>query len=151
MLPAEGQYHYPGCGCDAGPLALPCTIDAAVWRRVRVSPRGMRELDAWRAITPRLRVLYLLPHHNLTGGMKMLVGQLSALRAGGHAVIAAYRAPAGSPVLPPWAAEVEVDATVLVPPRETWAQVVFPFPTVLSAPCMYRRLLSRAQRCHTSS
>ena len=59
---------------------------AAVWRRVSISPRGMRELDAWRAITPRLRVLYLLPHHNLTGGMKMLVGQLSALRARGHAV-----------------------------------------------------------------
>ena len=130
---ARGMPH-AASGCH--PLRAVPLLWEAVWRRVSISPRGMRELDAWRAITPRLRVLYLLPHHNLTGGMKMLVGQLSALRARGHAVIAVYRAPAGSPVLPPWAAEVEVDAAVLVPPHETWAQVIFPFPTVLSAPCM---------------
>ena len=44
-------------------------------------------------LTPRrkLRVAYLLPHHNLTGGMKCLVEHIRLLRGRGHTVVALHR------------------------------------------------------------
>lgn len=39
----------------------------------------------------RLRVCYMLPHHNITGGMKCLVEHIRLLRARGHYTIAVHR------------------------------------------------------------
>ena len=38
-----------------------------------------------------LQVGYMLPHHNLTGGMKCLVEHIRLLRARGHTTVALHR------------------------------------------------------------
>lgn len=39
----------------------------------------------------KLRVCYMLPHHNITGGMKCLVEHIRLLKARGHYTIAVHR------------------------------------------------------------
>jgi hypothetical protein len=39
----------------------------------------------------KLRVAYMLPHHNITGGMKCLVEHIRLLRSRGHRTIAVHR------------------------------------------------------------
>ncbi len=39
----------------------------------------------------KLKVGYMLPHHNLTGGMKCLVEHIRLLRARGHSTVAIHR------------------------------------------------------------
>jgi len=41
--------------------------------------------------TRKLRVAYMLPHHNITGGMKCLVEHIRLLRSRGHTTIAVHR------------------------------------------------------------
>ena len=63
---------------------------------------------------PPLRIAYLIPHHNVTGGMKMIMKQIQHLKQRGHWVLGAFRSPdPTSPVLPPWA-PVPVDSTRLL-------------------------------------
>ncbi len=75
-----------------------------------------------------LDLIYLLPHHNLTGGMKILLEHIRRLRARGHRVRAAYRGFAKR-AIPEWS-DVETDgeivneATVGLGPRLTGADAV---------------------------
>ena len=104
-----GTYHYAGCGCTGlMPLPLPGMVDDAIATLTHVDPRP-------------LRIMYLLPHHNLTGGMKMLVQQMAILKARGHQVIAAFRSTNGGRSLPPWSS-LTVAAEVLLSPSETYEQ-----------------------------
>jgi hypothetical protein len=100
-----GTFHYAGCGCTGQVPRLPSLVDAGV----------LKEDCTHR----RLRVLYLVPHHNLTGGMKMLVQQMAILTQRGHHVIAAFRAAHGC-VLPPWAESLVVASEMLISPSETY-------------------------------
>ncbi|KAL1504390.1 hypothetical protein AB1Y20_010796 [Prymnesium parvum] len=107
-----GTFHYAGCGCSGYmPLPVPALVDDGV-ASARDAHHDRRSL----------RVLYLLPHQNLTGGMKMLVQQMGILTARGHQVIAAFRGatPYGR-ALPPWTS-LQVAAEVLVSPTETFEQ-----------------------------
>lgn len=73
----------------------------------------------------QLRVCYFLPHHNVTGGMKMLIKHIDHLKQRGHWVMAAFRGPLGSPVLPPWATSlVKVDEARLISPHESITSVL---------------------------
>ncbi len=68
----------------------------------------------WDAPPPPRRpldLIYLLPHHNLTGGMKILLEHVRRLRQRGHRVRAAYRG-LGKHAVPPWS-DVEVDGEIL--------------------------------------
>jgi len=68
---------------------------------VRLQPRELQspvalKLLSWRSqgcVTPqrKLHVGYMLPHHNLTGGMKCLVEHIRLLRARGHTTVALHR------------------------------------------------------------
>ncbi|SHH54867.1 glycosyltransferase [Virgibacillus chiguensis] len=62
-----------------------------------------------------LKIGYILPHHGLTGGVKMLLHQMEKLKKRGHHIVAFFKGEEGSSVLPPWA-EISVDEEVLVPP-----------------------------------
>ena len=120
---ARGTFHYAGCGCTGQhPLPLPALVDAGTWQQLDVRPETLSEVEAWRAQAGPIRVIYLLPHHNLTGGMKMLVQQMAMLTGRGHRVCAAFRGPHGSAVLPPWASGVVVAEQVLIGPAETYEQ-----------------------------
>jgi glycosyltransferase involved in cell wall biosynthesis len=69
------------------------------------SPPGRLACDAlWEAPAPPRRTLdliYLLPHHHLTGGMKILLEHVRRLRARGHRVRTAFRGHARCSI-PPW-------------------------------------------------
>jgi glycosyltransferase involved in cell wall biosynthesis len=67
-----------------------------------------------------LHVAYLVPHHGVTGGLKILVEHLARLRARGHRVRAVLRGEARSAV-PPWAG-VRVDEEVVLPPGAPLAE-----------------------------
>jgi glycosyltransferase involved in cell wall biosynthesis len=83
--------------------------------------RALAAADAiWDGPAPERRPLdlvYLLPHHGVTGGMKVLVEQVARLRARGHRVRAAVRGPQGVQAMPPWA-RTEVDGEIVALPGE---------------------------------
>jgi len=81
--------------------AAPSAADA-VWDR---APLEGRPLD----------LIYVLPHQNVTGGMKVLLEHVRRLRARGHRVRAAYRGRARR-AIPPWS-DVEADGEIVHPPE----------------------------------
>lgn len=62
--------------------------------------------------TRPLRVCYMLPHHNITGGMKCLVEHIRLLKQRGHYTIAVHRSDSAQRAMPPWTTE-EADADVV--------------------------------------
>jgi len=55
----------------------------------------------------------MLPHHNITGGMKCLVEHVRLLRAKGHYTIAVHRSDTTRRAMPPWTS-VEAGGTTLL-------------------------------------
>lgn len=68
-----GQYHYSGCGCSVRPWEG----DAVDWIWTAGAKKAPR--------TRHLRIGYLIPHHNVTGGMKMIMCVFLALGPRGGA------------------------------------------------------------------
>ena len=66
-----------------------------------------------------LKISYILPHRQLTGGLKMLLEQMSQLQKRGHRVSALLRGQAGDDVLPDWF-DAKIERTILVPPNESY-------------------------------
>jgi glycosyltransferase involved in cell wall biosynthesis len=54
------------------------------------------------ALRRRLRLAYVIPHLNLTGGMKAILTQIYAMARAGHSVAVYYRGAADRRVLPFW-------------------------------------------------
>ena len=101
-------YLYQGCGADS--VAWQGSAVDWIW----ADTSGTAQVLA-KAKPRRLRIAYLIPHHNVTGGMKMIMAQIRALRARGHHITAVFRAPPGvTDVLPAWTS-TRVDATLLLP------------------------------------
>ncbi len=74
--------------------------------------------DGAPAPAPRpLDLIYLIPHHNLTGGLKILLEHIRRLRARGHRVRAAYRGRARR-AIPEWS-DVETDGEIVHPPERS--------------------------------
>jgi glycosyltransferase involved in cell wall biosynthesis len=91
--------HHPGCGCPALREPSPRACDAAD----AALAAGAAALAAGALVRGRpLHALYLLPHHNLTGGMKVLCGHVALLRARGHRVTVAFRSATAARATPPW-------------------------------------------------
>jgi hypothetical protein len=65
----------------------------------------------------QLKLAYILPHHNLTGGMKALLSQMKALNAAGHTVTVYYQGEV-SRAFPQWSgfADGNVSGQVIIPP-----------------------------------
>ena len=79
-------------------------------------PEALRADGTWDlpdAPARPLDLIYLLPHHNLTGGMKILLEHVRRLRQRGHRVRAAYRG-YGKRAIPDWS-DVETDGEILGP------------------------------------
>ncbi|GAB4817162.1 hypothetical protein N2152v2_004208 [Parachlorella kessleri] len=98
-LPFGNTLHYSGCGCPLGwvPGCRACDLVDSFLQQAFLGVRNG-------LLTPlrKLRVLFCLPHHNITGGMKMLLEQIRLLRQRGHYVIAAMRSDTAPSALPPW-------------------------------------------------
>lgn len=111
------RYDVEHMGTAEAPFSLyviqPRSQALAEAAAIQVGP-ALAEVDAvWDKPSPPrnrpLRVGYLIPHHNLTGGMKMLMEQIRHLRRRGHKVHAVAHGLSGSTVLPPWT-DVTVDS-----------------------------------------
>lgn len=92
LLPYGNTLHYHGCTCPAGWQAgsrVADQVDSLVGRAHSLYQQGL--------VAPqrKLRVCYMLPHHNITGGMKCLVEHIRLLRARGHYTIAVHRCVCG--------------------------------------------------------
>lgn len=70
-----------------------------------------------------MKIGYLLPHQNLTGGLKMLLTQMEMLKNRGHHVTAFFRGIEGQRVLPSWT-DVEVNREVIIPHYEPFKKYV---------------------------
>lgn len=66
-----------------------------------------------------LTVGYILPHKNLTGGLKMLLEQMRQLHNRGHRVIALGKTGKNSQVLPEWF-PIQVDEEIAVPQGKSY-------------------------------
>lgn len=99
--------HYQGCGCPPG-WAASLGTDAAVHNRpadvVDTLVQGAFRTFQQGGLTPtrKLRIVYMLPHHNITGGMKCLVEHIRLLRERGHTTIAVHRSDVAQQAMPPW-------------------------------------------------
>mmetsp|Transcript_24321 Transcript_24321/g.84492 ORF Transcript_24321/g.84492 Transcript_24321/m.84492 type:complete len:455 (-) Transcript_24321:973-2337(-) len=138
VIPRAGRFHYDGCGCgrhvqrgglvdwiwdepegDKTATTAPATAAGGAG-----GGSAARSLDSGVSHSPesapRLRIAYLIPHHNVTGGLRMILKQLAWLRGRGHSVLAVFRGPPGTPVLPPWS-DVEVDREILLPETTSYS------------------------------
>ena len=80
-LPFGDTLHYPSCGCPPGwqnKTRAADVVDILVQKAFQAYQEGRL------AATRRLRVLYFLPHHNVTGGMKCLVEHVRLLKLRGE-------------------------------------------------------------------
>jgi len=99
ILPFGPTLHYAGCGCPSTwqqGTRVADQVDALVLRTLQLFQRKL--------ISPNrpLRVCYMLPHHNITGGMKCLVEHIRLLRQRGHYTIAVHRSDTAQRAMPPW-------------------------------------------------
>jgi glycosyltransferase involved in cell wall biosynthesis len=72
---------------------------------------------------PCLNVTYVLPHQNLTGGLKMLLEQMKQLKKRGHSIQVVYRGEGEENVLPSWA-QLSVDSEILVPHEKSYIDYI---------------------------
>lgn len=110
ILPFVDTLHYVGCGCPPSwqqGARIADQVDALVQRS--------HKMFMAKLISPNrpLRVCYMLPHHNITGGMKCLVEHVRLLRQRGHYTIAAHRSDYAQRAMPPWTS-VEAGAYALL-------------------------------------
>lgn len=71
----------------------------------------------------KLSIGYILPHKLLTGGLKMLLSQMKALRMKGHKVCVIFRGNEGETVIPDWF-DIEVDKEILVPLNKSYVDYI---------------------------
>ena len=88
LLPYVETLHYGGCGCPPN-----WTRGNRVCDLVDVLFTHCHKLFTAKLLSPMrpLRVAYMLPHHNITGGMKCLIEHLRLLKTRGHTTIAVHR------------------------------------------------------------
>lgn len=77
-----------------------------------------------------LNLAYWLPHHHVTGGLKMALAHVAALRSRGHRVTVAYRGPGTTGALPSWST-VGADGELALPLGDVRAAFA-PFDAVIA-------------------
>ncbi|MEH6941093.1 glycosyltransferase [Bacillus sp. JJ722] len=88
---------------------------------IKIYPRRVqKQVETTSVSKEPLKIGYVLPHHSVTGELKMLLTQMQMLRKRGHHITAYFKGEEGSRVLPPWS-EITVDEEVLVSPLELLA------------------------------
>ncbi|GMH38947.1 hypothetical protein BSKO_06845 [Bryopsis sp. KO-2023] len=109
ILPYGDTLHYQGCGCPTSWQSGSRMCDL-----VDVIFQHCHSLFVNKMLPPvrPLRVVYMLPHHNITGGMKCLVEHIRLLRERGHTTIAVHRSDTAKSAMPPWT-DVKPDTDVV--------------------------------------
>ena len=92
VLPFGDTLHYTSCGC---PPNWQNTTRAADVVDILVQKAFQAYQEGRLAATRPLRVLYFLPHHNVTGGMKCLVEHVRLLKLRGKPACLQCHCPIG--------------------------------------------------------
>jgi len=108
--------HYPGCGCPIKPEpALNAHVLDELWcRRMHLAPT--------RGASDTLRVAYVIPHHHVTGGLKIMCEHLRLLSKLGHNVLAIHWSDRANSALPPWC-DVKVAEDYVLSSRKSIAEI----------------------------
>jgi glycosyltransferase involved in cell wall biosynthesis len=73
---------------------------------------------------PKMKIAYVLPHKNLTGGMKMLVEQIKWLKSRGHKLDVYFKGDTNeTSALPDWN-KISVDNEIIVPLNESFEKYI---------------------------
>ena len=127
----RGRLHHASCGCPGtlGSLsadsAAAAAAAAAQVADALVSNYAMLLRAGDVKVERKLKVAYMIPHHHLTGGMKVLSQHVRLLRQRGHVIVAVYRPGGGGTggeggalrAMPAWSG-VEADEEVLLGPDQ---------------------------------
>lgn len=100
VLPFGDTLHYASCGCPhnwQNRTRAADVVDNLVQNAFQAYQEGRL------AATRPLRVLYFLPHHNVTGGMKCLVEHVRLLKLRGGTSCTQYQNTLRGCSLPLWA------------------------------------------------
>ncbi|RDI41850.1 glycosyltransferase [Falsibacillus pallidus] len=87
----------------------------------KILPPEKTKIPADPPTKKKLKIAYVLPHLNLTGGLKMLLHQMEQLRKRGHQIYAVYKGDPGTRAVPNWY-PIEVDGEIIVPPNESYVR-----------------------------
>lgn len=82
IFPPRG---YPALPCD------PAADTGQTWRTSKASDQPQNPSNITGQPRQRLRIAYIIPHHNITGGVKALLQQMKHLASKGHIVKAYYK------------------------------------------------------------
>lgn len=74
---------------------------------------GLFSLQFMQGASDTLRVAYVIPHHHVTGGLKIMCEHLRLLSKLGHNVLAIHWSDRANSALPPWC-DVKVCPTGVV-------------------------------------
>ncbi|GAX73858.1 hypothetical protein CEUSTIGMA_g1308.t1 [Chlamydomonas eustigma] len=98
------KLHHACCGCpgtlkdpDADSAGAATAASSQVADSLISNYSRLFDLGAIRA-ERHLRIAYLIPHHHVTGGLKVLCQHVALLRRRGHYVVAVYRPPGSTSV-----------------------------------------------------
>lgn len=71
-----------------------------------------------------LNITYILPHKNLTGGLKMLLEQMKSLKKRGHKITALLKDNNAKKVIPDWY-DLKVDNEIVISQDESYSNYIF--------------------------
>lgn len=71
-----------------------------------------------------IKIGYLLPHRNLTGGMKMLLENMKSMRNRGHKVYAFLKSNDNEDIVPNWYNNIEIDKKIVIPINDSFKRYV---------------------------
>ncbi|PRW45111.1 glycosyl transferase group 1 [Chlorella sorokiniana] len=114
LLPFGATLHYAGCGCPYSwaPGCRLCDWGDSWLQQAYASllpkPGAPVRLSPIRP----LKVAFCIPHHNVTGGLKMLLEQMRLLKLRGHHIVALTRSDTANTAVPPWS-DVQADEGVV--------------------------------------
>ncbi|KAK3263617.1 hypothetical protein CYMTET_27588, partial [Cymbomonas tetramitiformis] len=114
--------HYQGCGCPPDPRTrlYPEVLDRLWFHQL------FQQEDQPPKASRRLVVAYVLPHHSVTGGMKMLCEHLRLLCERGHFVIAVHWSDTETRAVPPWF-DVKVDLELVLRLNQRLRDVLYQY------------------------
>ncbi|RLQ94552.1 glycosyltransferase [Falsibacillus albus] len=89
----------------------------------KIFPHEKKEEPPSQPLVKKLKIAYVLPHLNLTGGLKMLLHQMEHLRRRGHEIYAVYKGDPGTRAVPNWH-PIEVDGEIIVPRHDGYKNYI---------------------------
>ena len=114
---------------------------------LKIYPVGEKKISSLKPSStiferPLLRLLFVMPNRDLTGGLKMLFEQMKALKEKGHYIGILLRGDFLSPI-PPWLEDFEPDVSKIIPQGEPYKKHLEGFDLIVAG--FYNQLEELAQ------